>query len=402
MGDRVRLGVLIPQFPGQTHIFFWREIAELEKRGVEVRLISTRLPPRGLISHDWSEAAIQRTQYLGGPDVGGTLAGLVHLPLREVMKEPGAGHVALLRDNLGCLAPARRLARICERDQIEHLHAHSCGRSAIIARLAHQMSGVPYSLTLHGPLRDYGGGQRMKWRRAAFVTVITKKLLAEARAELGDAVPGTVIVQGMGVDTDFLVRHAPYAPARSGEPLRLFSCGRLNPVKGHQDLLRAVQILVGQRHDVRLEIAGEDDDGGSGFRKVLEADIDKLHLSGRVVLRGAIDAGAVRRGLLDAHVFVLASWNEPLGVAYMEAMSCGVPTIGTDAGGVRELIDESCGVLVPPRDPVALARAIAELVQDPDRAVTLAAAGRARVVDRFGAGLGAETLIRLVTQANPT
>ena len=52
-----KLGYLVPQFPGQTHIFFWREIAALEAMGVAPVLFSTRRPPPGLIAHDWSQAA---------------------------------------------------------------------------------------------------------------------------------------------------------------------------------------------------------------------------------------------------------------------------------------------------------------------------------------------------------
>jgi colanic acid/amylovoran biosynthesis glycosyltransferase len=177
--------------------------------------------------------------------------------------------------------------------------------------------------------------------------------------------------------------------------LRLFSCGRLNIVKGHQDLMAAVRLLLDQGQAVTLDIAGEDDDGGAGYRRVLAARIVELGLGDHVRLLGAIDAGAVRAKLLAAHFFVLASWHEPLGVALMEAMSCEVPTIGTAAGGVAELITNGVnGVLVPPKDPAALAAAILGLARDPDRAIALARAGRDRIVTGFHAGLGAETLIR--------
>ena len=84
-------------------------------------------------------------------------------------------------------------------------------------------------------------------------------------------------------------------------------------------------------------------------------------------------------------------------VALMEAMSSGVPTIGTAAGGVAELIaDGRDGVLVPPGDAGALADAIGALADDPDRAIRLGRAGRARVVEGFGAGRGAQTLIDAV------
>ena len=65
MSHKLRIGYVVPQFPGQTHIFFWREVRALEAMGHQVHLISTRMPPSGLIAHDWSDDAIARTTYLG-------------------------------------------------------------------------------------------------------------------------------------------------------------------------------------------------------------------------------------------------------------------------------------------------------------------------------------------------
>ena len=380
-----KIGYLVPQFPGQTHIFFWREIAELEKRGVQVRIFSTRPPAKGLIAHDWSADAITRTLYLGQVK---PLAALTALPAAPWSQAPA-------KDIVLSLSAARQLVSACKAEGIGHVHVHSCGRAALIAAIAQKIGGPAYSLTLHGPLSDYGPGQRFKWRGARFATIITEKLLAEVHAELAGDLPSRLIIQPMGVDTDVLRRDAPYIPARPGEPLRLFTCGRLNIVKGHQDLMAAVRILLDQGQPVTLDIAGEDDDGGAGYRRVLQARIAELGLTSHVRLLGAIDADTVKAGLLNAHAFVLASWHEPLGVALMEAMSCEVPTIGTAAGGVAELISDGVdGVLVPPKDPAALAAAILTLTSDAARCLALGAAGRARVVSAFHAGLGAETLIR--------
>ncbi len=380
-----KIGYLVPQFPGQTHIFFWREIAELERRGVQVRIFSTRPPPKGLIAHDWSAAAMARTCYLGAVK---PLAALTALPVAPFGQAP-------VRDILLSLSAARQLVTACWAEGIGHVHVHSCGRAALIAAMAHRLGGPTYSLTLHGPLADYGPGQRFKWRGARFATIITKKLLAEVRAELAGDLPDRLIIQPMGVDTAMLRRNAPYAPLQPGQTLRLFSCGRLSIVKGHQDLMAAVRQLIDQGQPVTLDIAGEDDLGGAGYRRVLEARIAALNLGPDVRLLGAIDADAVRQHLLAAHVFVLASWHEPLGVALMEAMSCELPTIGTAAGGVAELITAGVdGILVAPKDPAAIADAIHQLIRDPAGTVALGKAGRARVVARFHAGLGAETLIR--------
>jgi glycosyltransferase involved in cell wall biosynthesis len=390
-----KLAYLVPQFPGQTHIFFWREIQHLERMGIEVHLFSTMPPPPGLISHSWSDEAMQRTTYLGTRSVPELLSALPRTPLSELMPEIRRDGIAVAKDALICLPAARRLLKACAARGITHVHAHSCGRAAMIAALANRMGGLDYSVTLHGPLQDYGPAQSFKWRAARFATIITHKIHAEMQRDMADDLPPRIRIQPMGVDAEALTRDAPYVPPAPGEPLRIFTCARLHFVKGHQDLMDAVKLLRDRGVDVQLQIAGEDDEGGSGYRHVLEKKIQDLGLTGDVILLGAIDADEVKRRLCQAHLFVLASWAEPLGVAYMEAMSCAVPTIGTDAGGVPELItDGKDGVLVPPQDPRSMADAIAGLAGDPETLTQLSAAGRQTIVERFDSRVGAETLVQ--------
>lgn len=388
------LGYLVPQFPGQTHIFFWREIAELEARGVTVHLLSTQPPPQGLIAHDWSGAAMARTTYLASRSPWGALRAAVRQSWVDILDEIRRDGRDVARDVAISLPAA---ARLCDQAKIlglTHIHVHSCGRAGLVAALAHKMGGPSYSMTLHGPMSDYGPAQRLKWRGARFATIITEKLRGEAAQELGDALPADIRIRPMGVDTDTLNRDAPYVPAQAGAPLRLFSCARLNVVKGHQDAMQAVRLLLDQGIDAHLDIAGEDDAGGGGYHLELAARIEQLGLQNNVRLLGAIDAMEVRRRLLEAHIFVLASWHEPLGVAYMEAMSCGVPTIGTNAGGVPEMITSGeTAILVPPKTPDDLAKAIYALASDPAEALRLSSAGRAHIVAHYRAALGAETLI---------
>lgn len=390
-----KLAYLVPQFPGQTHIFFWREIQHLENMGIEVHLFSTLPPPPGLISHRWSEEAMARTTYLGSRSVVDLIRSLPRLPLAELLTETRRDGGSVAKDALICVPAAQRLVRECLARGITHVHAHSCGRAAMIAALANRFGELDYSVTLHGPMEDYGPGQHFKWRRARFATIITQKIFNETRAELGSDFPDRVSIRGMGVDTDVLRRDSPYQPPVAGQPLRIFTCARLHFVKGHQDLMDAIRLLVDQGLDVRLNIAGEDDEGGSGYRHVLEQKIQDLSLGEHVTLLGAIDADEVKRRLCDAHLFILASWAEPLGVAYMEAMSCATPTIGTEAGGVPELIEHGQdGILVPPQDPQALADAVARLAGNPELLTRLSAAGRNTIEQRFAARLGAETLVR--------
>lgn len=391
-----RLGYFVPQFPGQTHIFFWREIKALQALGVEPVLLSTLPPPPTLISHEWSEEAISRTTYLGR---GGSLAGigaLARSPVLEVVKAARLEPATFLRDVALALPMAARLVSVANRERLKHVHVHSFGRAALIAALAKMMGGPSYSATLHGPISDYGSGQRIKWRHAAFATVITKQLLDEVQA-LSIALPSRIVVQPMGVDVDFLRRSESWSAPRADEPLRLFTCARLNPVKGHLETIAAVKMLVDHGRSVRLAIAGEDDAGGTGFRKVLEARIKELGVGHVVTLLGAVDGIEVKRRLLDAHLFVLASYHEPLGVALMEAMSCEVPVVSTAAGGVAELVTNGKdGILVGIKDPVALFRTIIDLADNPARARAIGRAGRKTVASGFSSKVGAHTISREV------
>jgi glycosyltransferase involved in cell wall biosynthesis len=390
-----KLAYLVPQFPGQTHIFFWREIQHLERMGIEVHLFSTMPPPPGLISHSWSDEAMARTTYLGTRSVPELLAALPRAPLGELLPDIRRDGASVARDALICLPAARRLLKACAARGITHVHAHSCGRAAMIAALANRMGGLDYSVTLHGPLQDYGPAQPFKWRKARFATIITHKIHAEMQRNMGPELPPRIRIQPMGVDAQALTRETPYTAPTADEPLRIFTCARLHFVKGHQDLMDAVKLLRDRGVDVQLQIAGEDDEGGSGYRHVLERKISDLGLTGDVILLGAIDADEVKRRLCQAHLFVLASWAEPLGVAYMEAMSCAVPTIGTDAGGVPELIQTGVdGILVPPQNPEAMADAISALANDPDTLSRLSAAGRQTIIQRFDSRVGAETLVQ--------
>ncbi|WP_299926858.1 exopolysaccharide biosynthesis GT4 family glycosyltransferase EpsE [uncultured Pelagimonas sp.] len=398
MTQSLRIGYIVPQFPGQTHIFFWREIQALEEMGHEVHVFSTRKPPPGLIAHDWSDQAMERTTYLGSVNpISAAIAatGLMSKGLPGWMLREG-GRFA--KDAVLTFSAAQQLAKHAKSLKLDHIHAHSCARASLIACFAHHLGAPKYSHTLHGPLSDYGPGQRLKWEYASFATVITQKLLNEISKELEGHLPERIAIRPMGVDTDALSRSAPYTVPERGRPIKVFSCGRLNIVKGHQDLMSATRQLIDQGVDIRVEIAGEDDDGGHGYRTELEAHLKKLHLQDHVKLLGAIDADQVKAKLEESHLFVLASWHEPLGVAYMEAMSMGVPTIGTDAGGVRELIEDSVnGYLVEPKAPSQLARVIRTLAGDPAALQRLSEAGRAHVVENFRASLGAETLVSEIT-----
>ena len=390
----LKIGFFIPEFPGQTHIFLWRERQALAELGVSAGLVSTRPPPRAVASHSWAAEAQAQTRYLLPLDGEGPVliaeflragpAGWVRGIGAAMRAETGGGLKARLR-MLGLLAMGARLKHIARQQGWGHIHVHSCADSANIAMLAERLGGPSYSLTLHGPtLEGYGPNQHQKWRHARFATVISHLLEGVVARELAGSTPEVINVAPMGVDLDQIRRRAPWHPPGPGEALRIFSCGRLNTVKGHDDLIEAIALLRDRGIDATLEIAGEDEQGGTGYHRHLDALIAKKRLGHAVTLLGAVSEDRVRDGLERAHVFALASLNEGISVAIMEAMAMEMPVIVTDVGGNHELITSGHdAILVPPESPGVMADEIAAIVADPGRALALARASRARVVRDF-------------------
>ncbi len=385
----MRIGMLIPEFPGQTHSFFWREIVELRRRhGIETRILSTRLPARP-VAHDWVVEA--KADYLYPLSLAAALsavpAAVAGLP--RLLADAESRRLLMRPRNWAMLLFAARLKALCREARIDHLHVHSCANAALLAALSWRIGGPRYSLTLHGAIGDYGGDQGYKWRNAAFVFTVSEKLRDDVARMLPDVGP-RIRIAPMGVDTD---RFRPGAGRPAARPrFRWFMCARLNPGKGYDALLQAAaQLLPG--HDFEIRVAGEDEEGGAGYRKVLEASIARIGLGSRVTLLGALPQEGVLAELQQADGFVLPSLHEALGVAYMEAMACELPVVGSRTGGVPELIEDGAdGLLVPPGDAAALADAMRAVMSDGDLRARMGTAARQKVVARFGASRSADAL----------
>jgi glycosyltransferase involved in cell wall biosynthesis len=199
----------------------------------------------------------------------------------------------------------------------------------------------------------------------------------------------------MGVDLERFQRSKPYQPWDGTGPCRIFTCGRLNPCKGHDDLIRAVAHLRKQGIEAHLHIAGEEDSQSGGYRKVLGQLIVELGLVDQIKLLGAVPEETVCAELQEAHVFALASLEEPLGVVIMEAMALEVPVVVTGRGGVAELVSNGVdGLLIDPRNPLQMSEAIAKVLRDRSLARQLSDTGRRTIETSFHSGVSAEVLKR--------
>ncbi|MFL5767062.1 MAG: glycosyltransferase family 4 protein, partial [Actinomycetota bacterium] len=147
--------------------------------------------------------------------------------------------------------------------------------------------------------------------------------------------------------------------------------GRLHPRKGFPDAVRAFSLLAGRFPDLRLAVVGRGRD-----RRAVEELPETLRR--RVLLLGTQEPAGWATYASAADLFMAPNrGGESFGMILAEAMAAGVPVVATDIPGFGELVTDGVnGLLVPPGDPPALARAAARILEDGDLGARLAAAGR--------------------------
>ena len=405
----MKIGYVVPEWPGQTHLWIWREISHLREWQVPIRLFSTRRPPeRDRGRHAFAADAMAETFYLWPVGfwraVGLLLYGLCTSPIGFVRCIAMALSIPvetrpLWRHVLPLLVPACRLARQVRREGITHLHSHTPANSAILCMMVKRLTGVPFSLIVNANMEWWGGAMREKFAESSFTLLVTEWLVAQMRRDYPELLPESYGLGRVGVDVRKWsrtaveqARPAGQASAESGAnaPFRILSVGRLNKSKGFDVLLGAVAQLRDRNVGVKLNIGGDGPE-----RDALTALVVQLKLGDCVTFLGSVSEEQYLAEMAQADCFVLASNSEPMGVVYMEAMSMEVATIGTAAGGVPEIITNGVdGLLVPPRDSNSLAGAIQRLMDDPGFRHALGQSGRRKVMQQFDSRIWAGTLYR--------
>lgn len=381
------VGVMVPEFPSQTHVAIWRVARSMRRAGATVHMLSTRRPLAEERVHPFLDEEAKRTFYAWPPRWAGAIGWLLRRPIRALA---ALGYILTLKETsasgklklLPLLASAGGLAAFANRHHIEQLLVHSCANAAHLVALCRLLDGPGYCLRLGGDMDVYGKDQaaKMKPATAIIAAAAINKQEIHDRVGLPD---DRVIWSPLGADMAYFA--PPEASTTPGEayagPLRLVSVSRLNRVKGIDDALHAMAKAIEQGHDLTYEI------GGAGpERQRIEALIESLDLTGRVTMLGGLSQEQVRDVHRRADVFVLSSYGkgEASPAAMIEAMGSGLAVVATDVGGVVRLIDDGHeGLIVPQRDVEAMAWAFAALAKDRSRLHELGKAARLRAVRDF-------------------
>ena len=297
------------------------------------------------------------------------------------------------------LASMSRLVRLFRRERFDLVHTHT-PVAGLVGRVAARLAGVPRVVyTAHGfyfhegmrpPVkRFFVELERFGARLSDLVLVQSEEDRREA-AELGIAPDDRLVHIGNGVDPERFDRTRWAAEAAGirrrlapgGGPVVGF-VGRLVREKGTLEFVRAAAAVAARRPDAVFAMIGAplESDRDDCLAEI-EALRSSLGLGDRLALLGyRRDVPAILAAL---ELFVLPSWREGMPRSVLEAMAAGLPVVATDIRGCREeIVEGETGLLVPPRDPAALASAIASLLDRPDERRRFGEAGRARALERF-------------------
>jgi glycosyltransferase involved in cell wall biosynthesis len=258
--------------------------------------------------------------------------------------------------------------------RIDVVHTHD-SKPLIYGAPAARLAGVPR--VVH--TRHFTQLASISRRQTLLATLATRCVDAvvcvsedSARVALTEGLsPARVHALHNGIDTE---RFGMRGPQRGGPAVLV---ARLSPEKDVATLLRAVALVARERADYRLEVAGS----GVCLPQLRQL-TDQLKLTEHIRFLGEVDD--IPSVLARASCFVLPSLTEGISLTLLEAMASGLPVIATRVGGNPEVVAHGdTGVLVPPADPAALARAMLELHADHDRGQRMGQAGRRRVERHF-------------------
>lgn len=398
------VGYVVSTWPRLSQTFVLNEILALERRGVPVRIFSTK-EPDGEPVHAKIAGVRAPVAYLS---FRRRARRILRANVRMVLRRPGAYARALLRalrygrpGVLRRFLQAAYLADLVLKDPVAHLHAHFATGPALVAMLTHDLVGIPYSFTAHA--RDIYVDTppallRAEMERARAVITVSEynRRYLLSRSPRSN---GKVRCIACGLDLAEFAFRWPRA-ADPGPPL-ILAVARLVEKKGLGDLILAAELLRRQGHSFHVQIIGD-----GPLRPTLDARVAERGLADRITLLGAQPQEVVRAAYERAAIFVLPCVlagdgdRDGLPVVLLEAMASGVPVVSTSVVGIPELIDaERDGLIVPPNDAHALAAALARLLVDPHLRDRLAGAARAKIEERFSIDRSADRLLAVFAPA---
>jgi colanic acid/amylovoran biosynthesis glycosyltransferase len=376
----LRMAYLLSQYPAVNHVFMLREVCALRQLGFDIQVASIRNPDRDIALMTAAEQQEARSTYYVKSASWFDLA-LAHVHTLISRPDDYVGGVAVaLRGNslygLFYFGEAVAVGYWMRRRGLTHLHTHYASTVGLLVR---RIFPVTLSITFHGSaefLNPDAFRLAEKVRASLFCCAISQYGLSQLMCACGYQEWQKLEFTSMGVDPD---RFAPRPFRVKPAPFQIICVGQLAPVKGLHLLIAAMAALVERGRHVCLRIVG---DGSE--RVALGQDVAKRGLVDQVSFEGAVNQDRLLELYRESDALVMSSFAEGLPVVLMEAMSMEIPCVAPWVNGIPEIIShESDGLLVPPGDAQALARALARLLDDPELRRSLGQKARLKILEKF-------------------
>lgn len=411
---QTEIGYILKGFARTSETFISNEIHLLEEAGVRISIFSFK-KLEGQQRHGVSQRIKAHVTYLPEPTPfektrllawirrnaaifrdshvdllkrrPGAYLGTILAVLAMSLRYAGGSFKSTLRSFLKEFFQAGFIAdEALKSGRIKHLHAHFCHTATTVAMLASRLSGLPFSFTAHAKdiyRSDMNPGDLLsrKLRAAKFAVTCTKANSAYL-GKLADVELHTIY---HGID---LKLFAPAEERTAQDPPLILAVGRFVEKKGFVHLVEACRRLKDEGVNFRCRIIG----GFAEYAERVQESIDRLDLKDTVSLHHAVTQEELKKIYETASLFVLPCVitddgdRDGIPNVMVEALAMGVPVISTNISGIPELIgDRETGLLVPPRDPQTLARAIRELIENPKLGDELSRKGQEFVKREFDA-----------------
>jgi glycosyltransferase involved in cell wall biosynthesis len=400
----VRVAFILKGYPRLSETFIAQEIAALERRGLDILIVSLRRPTDGRHPvHDEIRAALlYLPEYLLLEPLRVFRAWwkarrnqnykiVRSLWLRDLRRDPTPNRIRRFGQALVLAAELPT--------DVTRLHAHFLHTPASVTRYAASLLGLPWTGSAHAKdiwtLPEWE--KREKLASCQWLVTCTSANRDHLAAL---APPGRVELVYHGIDlTRFPKRSSSSISMRDGnsaaDPIVILSVGRLVEKKGTEVLLEALARIAPGLHWRFVHV------GGGPLRRRLERLASSLGIANRVEWRGALTQEKLLLEYCNADLFALASRiardgdRDGLPNVLAEAQSQALACVATRVSAIPELVrDGQTGLLVEENDADALARALEDLIASPVRRRALGQAGQSRVVELFGLDANIEQLAR--------
>jgi len=374
----------LPYGPGEA--FLLPEVKELRRRGYDVRIVP-RSPTHQLVHEDAAEleeCCTARSLFCWD---------VVKGALKEIFLRPRGAFRALavlfpksdwrtLAKNLAVFAKGLWLGGVARTWQADHIHVHWVSTPATMGLVASIVSRTTWSCTAHRVDIALNNLLAKKLEQASFVRFISQSGWRMA-ASLGappDPRNAEVMHLGVNLPSETEISFSP------GPRHTILCPANLYPVKGHRYLIEAIALLHKRGVECQLLVAGDGE-----LRKELETQVQNLSLAQSVLFLGQRSHDEILAMYREGRVGMVVlpsvdlgnNLHEGIPVSLLEPMSYSIPVVGTHTGGVPELLEGGAGLIVPDKNPAALADAIERFVRDPAFASEVARKGRQRVYESF-------------------